>query len=50
MIADKPPRMLKRIGLVLMLLVLGGAGYLIAVRGEAIIVDLSALASGVWCF
>lgn len=27
-----------------------GAIYLIAVRGEAIIVDLTALAGRVWCF
>ena len=27
-----------------------GAGYLIAVRGEAILADLAALGSRVWCF
>lgn len=27
-----------------------GAVYLIAVRGEALLVDLSALAGRVWCF
>jgi hypothetical protein len=28
----------------------GGAVYLMAVRGEALLVDLSALAGRVWCF
>jgi hypothetical protein len=31
-------------------LVLAGAAYLILVRGEAIVVDLSTLAGKVWCF
>ncbi len=50
MSAETAPRKLKIIGISLMALVLAGAVYLIAVRGEAIIVDLSALAAGVWCF
>jgi hypothetical protein len=29
---------------------IGGAVYLMAVRGEALLVDLSALAGRVWCF
>jgi hypothetical protein len=29
---------------------LGGAVYLMAVRGEALLVDLSSLAGRVWCF
>lgn len=29
---------------------LAGAVYLIAVRGEALLLDLSSLASRVWCF
>ena len=28
----------------------GGAVYLMAVRGDALLVDLSALAGRVWCF
>jgi hypothetical protein len=27
-----------------------GAGYLVAVRGEAILADMAALGSRVWCF
>ena len=27
-----------------------GAGYLIAVRGEAILADIAAIGSRVWCF
>ena len=50
MSAETAPRKLKIIGASLMALLLGGAVYLIAARGEAIIVDLSALAAGVWCF
>ena len=50
MSAETAPRKLKIVGVSLMALLLCGAVYLIAVRGEAIIVDLSALAAGVWCF
>jgi hypothetical protein len=32
------------------LAVLMGAVYLMAVRGEALLVDLSALAGRIWCF
>lgn len=31
-------------------IVLAGALYLIAVRGEALLIDLSQLAGRVWCF
>ena len=48
--AGTAPRKLKVIGLSLMAFLFAGAVYLIAVRGEAIIVDLSALATGIWCF
>ncbi|MDX2156987.1 MAG: hypothetical protein SFW09_10820 [Hyphomicrobiaceae bacterium] len=44
------PTMVRRIALGLLAVLLGGAGYLIAVRGEAMVVDLAALAGRVWCF
>ncbi len=44
------PRSLRRMGVAVLGLVLAGAAYLIAVRGEAIIVDLSTLAGQVFCF
>jgi len=40
----------RRIGLALLVALLGGAGWLIAVRGEAILVDLATLGGRVWCF
>ena len=49
-VPDRMPRAV-RIGLVL---VLGGlvtsAVYLLAVRGEALLVDLAALGERLWCF
>ena len=45
-----PPRGVRRAGWALLTLALGGAGYLIWARGEAIILDLSTLAGKVWCF
>ncbi len=44
------PRLVRRIGLGLVAMLLGGAGYLIAVRGEAIVVDLATLGNMAWCF
>ncbi|MFM9943545.1 MAG: hypothetical protein ACKVP7_29105 [Hyphomicrobiaceae bacterium] len=41
---------MRRIGLALLGLFTVGAVYLIAVRGEALLVDLSTLAGKVWCF
>jgi hypothetical protein len=47
---DRPPRALKRAGLAVLGIVLTGAAYLIWARGEAIVLDLAALGSKVWCF
>lgn len=44
------PRMVRRIGVSMVGLLLAGAVYLIAVRGEAIVVDLATLGGKVWCF
>ena len=44
------PRIMRRVGMVAMGLLLGGASYLIAVRGEAMVVDLATLGAKVWCF
>jgi hypothetical protein len=41
---------LRRAGWAALGLALAGAAYLILVRGEAIVVDLSALAGKAWCF
>jgi hypothetical protein len=38
------------VALAAMGIVLAGAGYLIAVRGEAIVADLAKLGSSVFCF
>lgn len=46
----RAPLPLRRAGWAALSLVLAGAGYLIVVRGEALIVDLSTLAGKVWCF
>ncbi len=44
------PRTLQ-IGLTMLAsILLLGAGYLVAVRGEAILADMAALGSRVWCF
>lgn len=42
--------MVRRIGVSMVGLLLAGAVYLIAVRGEAIVVDLATLGGKVWCF
>ncbi len=47
---DRAPRSVRRAGIVVGGLLVAGAGYLIAVRGEALLVDLTNLAGGVWCF
>jgi len=48
--SDRMPRGV-RLGLVLALAALmTGALYLVAVRGEALLVDLAALGSRLWCF
>jgi hypothetical protein len=47
---DRMPRGI-RIGLTLALAALfTGSLYLVAVRGEALLVDLAALGSRLWCF
>lgn len=51
--AEVPERMPRavRLGLALTLaLLMTGAIYLITVRGEALLVDLSALGQRLWCF
>ena len=47
---ERAPAAVRRGIFALVALVGLGAIYLIAVRGEAIIVDLTALAGRVWCF
>lgn len=44
-----PPIVRRALWAVLAVL-LAGSGYLIAVRGEALLADLAALGSRVWCF
>jgi len=47
---DRMPRSV-RLGLVLALAALmTGALYLVAVRGEALLVDLAAIGQRLWCF
>ena len=46
----RPPPLVRRAGWSVLGVLLAGAAYLILVRGEAMIVDLSALAGKVWCF
>ncbi len=46
----RAPRVVRRSGYLVAGLLLLGAVYLIVVRGEAIVVDLSTLAGQVWCF
>lgn len=51
--AEMPERMPRavRLGLILVLGgLLTGAVYLLAVRGEALLVDLAALGERLWCF
>ncbi len=48
--SDRAPPVLRWVGAGLLALLLGGAGWLIMVRGEAILVDLAALGSRAWCF
>jgi hypothetical protein len=47
---ERMPPVVRRILMTSVGLLLAGAVYLIAVRGEAILVDLSSLGSNVWCF
>jgi hypothetical protein len=47
---EHAPAAVRRIGLAVVVVLLAGAGYLISVRGEALIVDLAALGRGIWCF
>jgi len=44
------PSALRSVLLGLLGLLLAGAGYLIAVRGEALILDLGALSQRIFCF
>lgn len=48
--ASGVPRGVRRAMWLALALVVGGAGYLIWARGEAIVVDLSTLAGNLWCF
>lgn len=47
---DRAPRVIRAAGFATLVLLAAGAAYLIAVRGEALIVDLSSLGRGMWCF
>lgn len=44
------PRLVRRAVFGALALTLAGSAYLIAVRGEAIIVDLATLGARMWCF
>jgi len=44
------PAALRLIGIAALLGVLGGASYLLAVRGEALLLDLSAASQRIFCF
>ena len=46
----RAPPAVRRVGLTILAVLLAGAAYLIAVRGDALIIDLSALGSRMWCF
>lgn len=46
----RPPRAIGRVVVLALAALLAGSGYIVAVRGEAILVDLSGLARGMWCF
>jgi hypothetical protein len=47
---DGMPRRMRRLLGALLAALLAGAAYLIAVRGEALILDLSALSQRIFCF
>jgi hypothetical protein len=44
------PRGVRRLLVVLLAVLLAGAAYLLAVRGEALILDLAALSQRLFCF
>lgn len=46
----RPPRGARWAGALIVAGLVAGAVYLVAVRGDALLVDLSALAGRVWCF
>jgi hypothetical protein len=47
---ERMPRGLRRLLLVLLGALLAGASYLLAVRGEALILDLAAVSQRIFCF
>ena len=48
--AERMPRGLRRLLLTLLGVLLAGASYLLAVRGEALILDLAAVSQRLFCF
>ena len=44
------PPVVRRAMLAIVALLVGGAVYLVAVRGEALLADLAAIGAKVWCF
>jgi len=48
--AETAPRFVRRMGFAALGLALLGSGYLILVRGEAMIVDLATLGGKIFCF
>lgn len=44
------PTVVRRAMLAIVALLVGGAVYLVAVRGEALLADLAAIGAKVWCF
>ena len=47
---ERMPRGLRRLLLALLGLLLASAGYLLSVRGEALILDLAGVAQRIFCF
>jgi hypothetical protein len=48
--AERMPRGLRRLLLALLGVLLAGASYLLAVRGEALLLDLAAVSQRIFCF
>jgi hypothetical protein len=48
--AQRMPRGLRRLLLVQLGVLLAGASYLLAVRGEALLLDLAAVSQRIFCF
>jgi hypothetical protein len=47
---ERAPGWVRRAGWAVILAAVAGVVYLVTVRGEALLVDLTALGRGIWCF